>query len=256
MKNAYLEFVSSVGHYETDREVTRRPDGTVIHATHGCLFAVKVDRAHGMMLCAVNERDSFDGLDSHIDASLIPGVISYRDTLPVSAEKVSEMFAVCGTNAVISADITRGGIRSRQTVFTFDGGIAVLGCGLDCGYNGEEPMPVFEIGVMRAFADPEKMKVYKNTTTHAGLIYRTLIDDVKVIRHIRPSSPLHGESRNIFSLALQTGPLMPCYAYEITTLGMGFGCQLLSNNDTCQAIMVDGGRILSFDPIGGCLSEF
>lgn len=258
MKQAYLSFLNSLSLSASDRPVSYQPCGLMLHDTHRYRFAACSTEKTGLLLTAFADKSPFEGLGDYIDGSVIPGAVTLRGNAPEAPTEESHVFSAAGEHAVLSARVVQGGVRMRQTVFTFDGGIAVLGCDLSCDKDGEEPMPVFEIGLMRSFAHPDKMKVYKNTTTHGGLIVRTLMDEVKVVRHIRPTKPIadaEGEQRNIFTLALQTSPLMPCFAYEITTAGMGYGCQILSNNESCQAILLNSGEILNFAPQTGILTH-
>lgn len=257
MKQHYLDFIRTLSALPVTEEGTQFDDcGSMIHITHGARFGFSCTELCGIVMAAIADPSLYEGLDDYLDDSVIPGSVAYRGLAPVHPDTVEHIRSAEGENGVLSALISRDGIGYRQTVFTFDGGVAVLICGLDNGWTGEGEMPVFEHGVFRCFCHPDRSKVYKNTTTHGGIILRTLMDDVKPNRHIRPSAPDGKESRNLFTAMLQTSPLMPCIAYEMTTVGMGFGCQLMANSESCQAIMLSSGDILSFDPVSGKLTRF
>lgn len=258
MKNAYFSFLKRVGLPRTEHTTDFcASEGLLLHDTHGWRFAALANETDGMMLAAVRDPASFDTLPDYIDGSVIPGTLTFHGESPEKTTAVMTQFAAAGDCSVFSTVVTRNGITVRQTVFTLDGGIAVLGCGICSAHDGEDSMPIYETGVMRCFSDPEKMKIHKNTTTHGGLIIRTLMDDIKPVRSIRPCrSESNGEGRNVFTMSLQTTPAMPCYAYEITAVGMGYGSQIMANSPACQAIMLDGGAIISFSPENGTASLF
>lgn len=258
MKNAYFSFLQRVGLPEIeDHTDFCASEGLLIHNTHGWRFAAQAKETVGMMLAVVRDPTSFDMLPDYIDESVIPGTLTFHGEAPEKPTSVVTQFAAAGDCSVFSAVVIRNGITVRQTVFTLDGGIAVLGCGICSAHDCDDPMPIYETGVMRCFSDPEKMKIHKNTTTHGGLIIRTLMDDIKPVRSIRPCrSDEQRETRNVFTMSLQTTPAMPCYAYEITTVGMGYGSQIMANSPVCQAIMLDGGEIINFSPENGTVSLF
>lgn len=242
MKQAYLSFLSSALTETAASPTKENPYGTIIHKTHGASFAVSVTKEHGMLLAPIKDPSAFDDLSLYLDDEMIPGCLSLSSPVPPS--EVDAAYLEKGNHRIYSATIKTDGVTTIQTAFTFDGGIAILGT--ICAWESDEDSA--KIGILRCLAHPDKMKVHKNTTTHGGLILRTLMDENKPIRSIRPTK-VGEETKGVFSYALSVSPEIPCYAIEITTQGMGFGCQILSNLPACQAILLDSGEILCFDSL-------
>ena len=257
LNREYLDFLSRVTPSVLPIESgTRYDKGLLIHDSCGVRFAISSARRHGALIAAIADPSLYDGFDGYPDDTVVPGAFSLPDTEPASPDEVNRVYEESRDNRCLSVLSRAGELYCRSTFFTFEGGIAVLGHIFGFIYENGTEMPTFRVGVLRSFAAADKMKVHKNTTTHGGFIVRTLMEDLLPVRHIRPITPDGKETRNVFTMSLTTGQAGACFAYEITKNGMGFGCQMLSNNETCQAILLSDGDILSFNPFTSKLTRF
>ncbi len=258
MIKTYKDFLSSLPAPGADQTAYDPKTHTLTHITHSTAFTLSMQEDFGLLFGILKDKTLLDGIGDYLDDTFLPGALSFEGE-PISRGRVmSPVWANTNGHYVLSGLTKQGGITARVSAFTFDGGIVLMACDMRSDRDAENPLPIYQTTLCRSFAHEEKMKVYKNTVTHGGIIFRSLIDENHLLKHIRPCSlqPDSEPKRNLFTLAVHASPAVPCYAVEVTPVGMGFCCQILQNSPTCQAIILNSGEILSFSPENGTLSLF
>ncbi len=255
MREDYIAFLAATKSLNEGTGFDEK-SGILSHVSHGGVFALSMNDGAGLFLRAMGDRALYEGVEGYLDPTFLPGGMAFEGEGVEKATVSHVCLRQVEEHFLLSSKIAQGGIECRMTAFTFEGGMVLMGAAMRSSRDNDDKTPIFQTTLARCFAHEEKMKVYKNTVTHGGMIFRNLIDENHLTKHIRPIAGENGEKRNVFTIAVQASPVIPCFAVEMTAVGMGFGAQIMANSESCQAIMLNEGKILSFAPGTGELAVF